>query len=442
MKKLLLSFLLVMVIASGFAQWSINPKANRAVVGSGNTMRSNSSVSDGAGGLVIVFEESVWDGINMVGFTQIFAQRVSSGGVAQWAAPVLIATCPDYTDKRVVSDGAGGVVVLWVQKLTQGNNQPEKIYAQRLNQNGAKQWGATGKELTAMFSSYYISEMLFDNNSFVYSFAQYGAGDGDVFIQKLDMNGNVQWGTGTKINEGVGEYDGRIFKDGAGYLVALVEEYEFNNGNDEGTRLYLQKVNADGTKNGSNVFIDDLVPINGIEYYPEEVIYDGNGGLYYTTSAADDNDDTNVKLYLQHITSTGVKQFTSTLWGLEVDANAGAVIDGGGYSYWTYSASMASDGAGGVVIGWIDTRNANAGVYAQRYNSAGAKLWGATDLLLSPGVVDYFDQQSIQFDANGDLVFRLQKSLGYAKQYLYVQKTSLSGTLLYPTARTADHLFL
>lgn len=174
----------------------------------------------------------------MVGYTQVFAQRLSAAGVAQWVAPVLIATTPDYTDKQIVTDGVGGVVVLWTQKVTHGN-QPQKIYAQRLNQNGAKQWGASGKELTTMFGLYYMSEILFDNNSFVYSFTQ--SDDEDVYIQKLDINGNLQWGTGTKINDGVGDYDGKIFKDGAGYLVALAEEYEFNNGNDEGTRLYLQK---------------------------------------------------------------------------------------------------------------------------------------------------------------------------------------------------------
>lgn len=444
MKKTLLSFLLVMFTALAFSQWSINPKVNTAIVGSGNSQRGNMSVDDGAGGLIVVFEENVWDAVNLVGYTQIFAQRLSAIGVAQWSSPTLIATAPDYTEKQVISDGNGGVVVFWSQKATNGTNQPYKLYAQRLNPSGTKLWVTNGLELTSTASGYWMSAVMMDSSHLVYAYSNYDGVKTDSYIQKIDLNGAKQWGADVKLNDVAGEYEsGLIVKDGSGYTVVFGEEYEIN-ATDEGNRFYWQKLNANGTKNGGNVLLEDLMPVGGIEYYGAQVIADGAGGLYYTVVGTNQNDDSKVKLYLQHIASNGTKQFNTTNWGLEIDAAAGALVGEGISSYWNAPISMVLDGSGGVVLGWGDTRNGNAGLYAQRFNSSGAKLWNTSDIELIRGPINGFYGSNVKVDASNNFSFMLQKNFGAGNAPIYLQKISAVGVLVYPTqgilvsSRTAD----
>jgi hypothetical protein len=444
MKKTLLSFLLVMIATLAFSQWSINPKVNTAVVGSGNSQRGNMSVDDGAGGLIVVFEENVWDAVNSVGYTQIFAQRLSVSGLALWSSPILIATAPDYTEKQIIADGSGGVVIFWSQKAANGANQPYKLYGQRLNASGTKLWAANGLELTTTPSGYWISAVMMDSSNLIYAYSNYDGVKTDAYIQKIDLNGAKQWGADVKLNDAAGEYEsGLIVKDGAGYTVILGEEYEINT-TDEGNRFYWQKLNANGTKNGNNVLLENLAPTAGVEYYGAQVIADGNGGLYYTVVGTNQNDDSKVKLYLQHIASNGVKQFNTTNWGLEIDATAGALVGEGLSSYWNAPISMVLDGSGGVVLGWGDTRNGNAGLYAQRYNSSGVKLWNASDVEVIRGPINGFYGSNIKVDASNNFSFLLQKNFGTGNAPIYLQKTSAAGVLVYPTqgilvsSRTVD----
>ncbi|WP_461789066.1 T9SS type A sorting domain-containing protein [Pedobacter sp.] len=444
MKKTLLSFLFTLITAVGFAQWSINPKVNTAVVGSGNSQRSNASIDDGAGGVIVVFEENVWDAINSVGYTQIFAQRLSAAGVALWSSPTLIATAPDYTEKQIIADGSGGVVVFWSQKTTNGANQPNQLYAQRLNSSGTKLWATNGLALTTTASGYWISAVIMDSNNLIYAYSNYDGVKTDSYIQKIDLSGAKQWGADLKLNDAAGEYEsGLIFKDGVGYTVVFGEEYEIN-ANDEGNRFYWQKLNANGTKNGGNVLLEDLLPVAGIEYYGAQVIADGNGGLYYTIVATNQNDDSKVKLYLQHIAGNGAKQFNTTNWGLEIDATAGALVGEGASSYWNAPISMVLDGSGGVVLGWGDTRNGKAGLYAQRYNSSGTKLWNVSDIELIRGPINGFYGSNIKVDASNNFSFVLQKNFGAGNGPIYLQKISAAGALVYATqgilisSRTAD----
>jgi hypothetical protein len=283
-----------------------------------------------------------------------------------------------------------------------------------------------------------------DGSNLVYAYSNYDGAKTDSYIQKIDLSGAKQWGADLKLNDAAGEYEsGLIFKDGAGYTVVFGEEYEIN-ANDEGNRFYWQKLNANGTKNGGNVLLEDLLPFGGIEYYGAQVIADGNGGVYYTIVASNQTDDSKVKLYLQHIAGNGAKQFNTTNWGLEIDATAGALVGEGASSYWNAPISMVLDGSGGVVLAWGDTRNGNAGLYAQRYNSSGTKLWNTNDIEVIRGPINGFYGSDIKIDASNNFSFVLQKNFGAGNAPIYLQKISAAGALVYATqgilisSRTAD----
>lgn len=426
MKKLLLAFLFLLTVNSGFSQWTSNPNVNTPVATQEAFSENYSaSISDGAGGVIIVYTTNVWDYMTSESSTMVHAQRLSAAGVAQWGVNgIVVAVDAEYP--ILSTDGNGGAVILWAKETTYPNNDT-KLYGQRLDQNGNKLWATNGVEITATSSEYYLSSVMHDTNGFVLIYNEDKTGGYDMYVQKLDMNGALQWGAnGLKVNDSSGDFSGVVYKDGSNYLVVFGEEYEIGL-DDEGMRVYWQKLNANGTKNGTNIEIEDLFPAGGLDFYVENLAYDGNGGIYYTTTGDNDNE---AKLYLQHIAANGTKSFNATTWGIEVDASIGKPT---GFGYVDYGVSMESDGEGGVIVGWTDVRNGNYGIYAQRFNISGTKLWSGTDVTVIPtSVSNRFYDGHIKRDIDGNFVFLAPKDIGGNNNHLYVQKISPSGSTLYP----------
>jgi len=107
------------VDSSGSTQWTAN---GTAISTATDEQEDLELVSDGAGGAVIVWEDE------RSGEDDIYAQRVDSSGSAQWTTDgVAISTAADdQQDPRLISDGAGGALIVWEDERT----DDEDIYAQ------------------------------------------------------------------------------------------------------------------------------------------------------------------------------------------------------------------------------------------------------------------------------------------------------------------------
>jgi hypothetical protein len=75
-------------------------------------------------------------------------------------------------------------------------------------------------------------------------------------------------------------------------------------------------------------------------------------------------------LYMQHVSSGG-----TALW----TANGIAVCNAAGRQQ---AQTLASDGAGGVIVAWVDQRGADSDIYAQRVNTSGTALWTSNGVAL------------------------------------------------------------
>jgi hypothetical protein len=120
------------IIANGTISWTANGVAI-------STLTRGWSVggitSDGAGGAIIVWGE----GSDTSG---VSAQRVDSNGNILWTANgVAVATMFYQSSSRIVSDGSGGAIIVWMD-LRQGTYYD--IYAQRLDSNGNALWTSNG----------------------------------------------------------------------------------------------------------------------------------------------------------------------------------------------------------------------------------------------------------------------------------------------------------
>jgi hypothetical protein len=95
------------------------------------------AIPDGSDGIIVA-----WEDIRN-GNSDIYAQRLSSGGVQQWNPGYDIPVCvsPITQDKvNIVSDGDGGAIIVWKDERTVKSG----IYAQRIDNNGLILWDENG----------------------------------------------------------------------------------------------------------------------------------------------------------------------------------------------------------------------------------------------------------------------------------------------------------
>lgn len=154
----------------------------------------------------------------------------------------------------------------------------------------------------------------------------------------------------------------------------------------------------------------------GPQFNPQ-VVSDGAGGSIVVF--VDRRQVTQIDTYAQRVNASG-----ELLW------------DPNGMPVCTHVADQSSavvavpDGAGGVIVGWIDYR-ANAGdIYAQRLNASGAPQWTLDGVVVSTatGEPGYLRAAA---DGSGGAVFAWSDPRGATGFDIYAQRVNSSGTSLW-----------
>jgi hypothetical protein len=404
---------LLSLAAPARAGWPGNPTdGNLAVCTAGDDQMQTSVVPDGAGGAVIV-----WQDYRSLGGYVIYAQRVSAAGVPLWTADgVAVNTFVSYQVNPVaVSDGAGGVVIAW-EDFRNGNYD---IYAQRLDPTGARLWAAAGVPLCAAAGNQQSPRIDTDGTGgAVVSWDDNRVLAHDVYAQRIDGTGAVQWtATGRAVCTSTRfKLSPTIAADGAsGAFVVWVDSriapsvYQ----------IFAQRVNATGTPQWTTNGIA-MTPAKSGQSSPE-IVSDGangsivtwnesfGGGLYdvyaqrvnsagalqWTASGAaistatglqlaphlvrdgangaviawdDSRSGTSRDIYAQRVNGLGAPQWTAD--GVALCLSSGDQI----------FPRLVPDGGGGAVVTWQDMRNGtDDDIYAQRVNGAGVPLWTGDD---------------------------------------------------------------
>ena len=127
------------VAAVGTPQWTAN---GVALCTATKNQQAPTIASDGAAGAIVTWydrRDGVYD-------SNIYAQRVDAGGIRRWLGNgVALCNAGDSQEfPRIVSDGAGGAIVVWEDYR---NGLATDVYAQRVNAFGAPQWEANGLAL-------------------------------------------------------------------------------------------------------------------------------------------------------------------------------------------------------------------------------------------------------------------------------------------------------
>jgi hypothetical protein len=361
-------------------------------------------VSDGAGGVIIAWE----DYTEAYDTADIYAQRVDASGAPRWAAngiPICVMT-GDQDRPRITSDGSGGAIIVWQD--TRGGVGPY-AYAQRVSATGVVQWMANGVSVSGGLG--HVPQIVSDGTGG--AIIAYSSGGSGVYARRVDGSGVVQWvalplnavvtfaGGPTIVSDGAGgaivawfadrnqdslddiyaqrlsatgsrlwptggvavcaapfhQWDPEITTDGAGGAIIAWED--FRNGQGYPT-IFTQRVSSAGVA----TWTPDGVAVGSTDAESPELVSDGEGGTILTYSGL-----------VQRVGATG-----DLLWGEE-----GLPLAGPG----TAAARITSDAAGGAVVLW-ETQTYDQGgwhywVFAQRVNALGAAQWGEDGVVLSSG---------------------------------------------------------
>ncbi len=424
MRKFLLAISLLCSVNLVQAQWNTDTLVRNIVCDAAGYQYEPQMCSDGHKGAFVVWADG------RTSSQMLYAQHIDSTGKATWLTNGVQLSIPpnDFTPDYplIVSDTSGGVIIFY--NVVEGGG-PDLIYAQHLNANGIEQWqvGAGGIPISTAQDSRIANHDASDNQTI----AADGSGGAfitwqgynpfDIYTQHIDKAGNIKWPkNGLQITNTDSAQTGYIsFIVNSGRNTATVA-YSY------GTRLYMQRINEDGTFAWINAkLLTSMFAGFGQAYLAYDSISpkDNTIAVWQDTRGTD---STGIDLYMQRIDTLGNKLFSDS--GVVLSNAVGdesfpyLLLDANGGFYSTYITSfkamvqhtnadstllwqkngigvynattqanpvLTNDGAGGIISLWNDTRNfSGQSLYAQHYNYNGNALWRANGVPVIVGSVD------------------------------------------------------
>jgi hypothetical protein len=300
-------------------------------------------VSDGAGGMIVAWTDDRDESAD------IYAQRLDGSGHPVWlddGIPIRASNSYEFELVAMVTDGSDGAILVWTV-------DGEDIYAQHVDGEGNLFWGGAGTSCPVTdLTTQHVAVADGAGGVIVAWVEPRGSAWDNVIIQRFDATGTEVWAHGGIYvfdpGSGYAESDPCIDADGSGGAVVATVS---------GTDILAQRIFASG---------DDWVT-GGIAVTPSHplspanpaIAHDGSGGAYVTwdDGLTDDRD-----VFINWVDGGGTKQ-----WG---DGNAVCTATAE-----QINADIVHVGAGNTVVCWEDGRNGWFDLYAQKVDGFGNGLW-------------------------------------------------------------------
>lgn len=346
--KVIFSVLISLIVTTTPALQASWIKDGVPVCTDATNQNSPQAVSNGAGGMIVTWAD------NRGGYEDIFAQQISGKGDLLWTIdgmPICAAVEGQY-NPQIAADGAGGAIIAWYDYR---NFMSTDIYAQSVDPSGTVRWTTNGVAICTSSGFQYDPQVASDGaGGAIIAWRDTRNGNDDIYAQRVDSSGDVQWITDIPVCTAVGEQSSaQIISDGSGGAIVVWRDYRYGNYD-----IYAQRVDHSGdlvwTLDGVAVCTDPYIQ-NYIAIAP-----DGYHGVIATWA---DLRTGTFDILAQRIDASGTARWTA---------------NGAGVSIWSLSQCIPSivyDEAGAVIIVWEDNRNGPSDVYAQRVDSTGTGSW-------------------------------------------------------------------
>lgn len=362
--------LVSLLLCSGWqlaSAWPNDPTVNVRICGAALDQTVPTIASDGAGGAIVAWQDNRAGGGTP---GDIYARRVDAQGVPLWTADgVAICTATDeQIGPRIVADGFGGAIIAWQDARDIGTTGYD-LYAQRVNASGMPLWTAGGVPVVTAASDQMNLSICSDGSGgaiVCWWDTRPGPGGTGMYAKRLDAATGAAvagWGAnGNKLNTGfTSAGESTIASDGAGGAIAVWADSRFPAGLVD---LFAQHMTASGTVAAGWPAGGDSVSAFAGPQYGARAIPDGNGGVIVTwhdgraTGAIPPPYD----IYAKRVPGTG-----GTAPGWTIGGNPICVVAGD-----QSGPVLVSDGSGGAIITWTDSRAGVSDIYAQRITASGA----------------------------------------------------------------------
>jgi hypothetical protein len=399
------------VDSGGNVQWTTNGVA--ICTASGN--QANQQItSDNSGGAIITWQDERsgnWD---------IYAQRVDSGGNVQWTTNgvAISAASNNQMEPEIVSDGSGGAIITWIDRRS-GNHYD--VYAQRVDSSGTDNWTADGVPICTASGNHAPCQIASDGSGgaiITWEDDRAGYMQYDVYAQKVDSSGTDNWtADGVPVCTNTFNQMGPLItSDGSGGAIITWTENDYLG---FGIDIRAQRVDSGGTDN----WTADGVPIctDAADQWNPEITSDSSGGAIITW---EDSRGSDYDIYAQRVDSGGTDNWT---------ADGVAICSASGDQQLPH---ITSDGSGGAVITWYVywSSPSNDDIYAQRVDSGGTDNWTTGGVAIC-SASNIQQNPQITSDGSGGAVITWEDSRNSSTSFndIYAQGVSSSGSLAPPT---------
>ena len=362
-------------------------------------------VSDGTGGAIVTWQDQ--RGLDQ----DIWAQRVSSTGVVVWTVGGLpICSSPGVQERpQIVADGAGGAVILWVDHRA----GTADVYAQRVDASGNVLWLANGVPLCSATGAQTELAAISDGwGGAIVAWKDARGGNADVYAQRVNATGLPVWTLdGVAVSAAADLQETPVLAtDGSFGAIVAWEDRRTGDWNVYAQRVAAASGAAQWAANGVAVCAatgDQTVP---------NLVSDGGSGAIVTW---EDRRGANADVYAQRMTGAGGASWTAN--GISVCAETADQT----------GPSISSDDLGGAVIAWSDLRTGANGydIYAQRLSSAGTGAWAANGVALCD-TLQTQDAAVAVSDGEGGAIVTWSDSRAVTQTDVFAQRVDAGGLVL------------
>ncbi len=335
----------------------------------------------------------LWSGLSIVvhgfiGGLIAASLLVPSVALAQWSSspkvnnPISIGAA-DRINSASTSDGAGGAIIVWQDKRNGSNFD---IYAQRVSGTGNALWTVNGLAICSADSDQVSPEIVSDGDGgAIIAWQDKRSGSYDIYAQRINAVGALLWSPSTGAPVCTAAFDQvniAMISDGSDGAVLTWEDYRGNAGPGLAD-IYAQKVNVSGTAQWTANGIG--VCTQAAAQHGPKLTSDASGGAIITWY---DDRAGNYDIYAQRVTSIG---------GLVGIANGVAVCTSATDQM---NPDICSDGAGGAIIVWQDSRSTtDIDIWVQRMSPALAIRWPVNGVVMNNNVA--YDQVNPKIVSDG-----------------------------------------
>ena len=352
-----------------FSQWSDDPE-NPQLLGSG-IQPQVCMTSDGG-----VYFAWLTDGNY-----HVYLQRLDSEGISQFTDGGMLISDNDnsswiavYHLNLAVDSEDNALITLVDQRVG-----PWQVYAYKIAPDGTMLWGADGLTLSSSNMDNISPRLaVFPDNSVVVSWSK---NYNSIITQHISSDGELLWGNGITINNlsaSLLSPQPMISADGHLLLQWIGQTGQVWAAN---STIYLQKYDLDGNP----LWGEPTVTVGPVVFpmgnWLQQLVVDNNNGSFSAWTQMAGNVQSSVT---QHVNEDGELSWVN---GVGLSANSS--------NFRMSPRLVISENSQELMAAWNESNGSQSqrGIYAQRLDESGNRLWGMNGTAVIPlnGTYDYLD---------------------------------------------------